>query len=649
MARSPLLGLPKDVRMETFDEGNFHVFSPARLNSGSVEGIKVRDLDCHMALERYKPWWLRPTFGGRDFALEFETQFLFWRTTDGRCGVAIPLVAGNLRAFFKSKNGKLVLEWTGNTEEFLGGPAALLYTAVGDDPHEVCETAMTDVIQATGYFRPRIAKPEPAFVDYLGWCTWDAFYHDVSAEKLLDGIDSFLERDIPIRYVVLDDGWQTVNPDNKKLLALSPDKAKFPDGLLPVIAEAKMEMGIDFFGVWHTLQGYWNGVDPDGPLGQRYRTLPSADGTRTMIHPDDIGRFFMDFHDRLRRSGVDFVKVDNQSSLEKFVPDPARSVQAMRAYQHALQGSALLHFHGGLIHCMCNSSDVAYHMLGTSLWRNSDDFFPKQPESHQFHIQTNVLNNLWSSAFALPDWDMFQSHHEHGAFHAAARAISGGPVYVSDRPGEQNPDVLRRLCDDHGMLYRCPRPALPAPDCITTNCLVENRILKIVNVCGPHEAHGVIGLFHCRQGDAPVADQWCPGDLPFLNDCDVVAYSFRNGTLARMQEDEIDEPRPITLEPLEFDLVAIAPVWREVVACLGLVDKYNAGGAVQDEEFIEEQDCFQVTLRGSGTAGFFCAAQPREVQVEGQPAAFDYNPITGFLAVPVEASDWGNNEVLVFL
>jgi raffinose synthase len=369
--------------LETIGEGNFHVFEPTRLERGSVEGIRVRNIESYMALERYKPWWMRPTFGGTEFAFEFETQFLFWRTTDGHCGVAVPLVSGNLRAFFKSKNGKLVLEWTGNADACPEGRAALLYTMVGDDPLEVCEAAMVDVAHAMGQFQLRITKPEPAFVDYLGWCTWDAFYHDVSAEKVLDGIDSFLERDIPIRYVVLDDGWQTVNPENKKLLAFTPDKDKFPDGLLPVVAEAKMEMGIDFFGVWHTLQGYWNGVDPAGPLGQRYRTVPSADGTRSMIHPDDVGRFFMDFHDRLRHSGVDFVKVDNQSSLEKFVPEPAGSVEAMRAYQHALQGSAMLHFRGGLIHCMCNSSDVAYHMLGTNLWRNSDDFFPKQPESHQ--------------------------------------------------------------------------------------------------------------------------------------------------------------------------------------------------------------------------------------------------------------------------
>jgi hypothetical protein len=199
------------------------------------------------------------------------------------------------------------------------------------------------------------------------------------------------------------------------------------------------------------------------------------------------------------------------------------------------------------------------------------------------------------------------------------------------------------------MLYRCPRPALPAPDCITTNCLVEDRLLKIVNTCEPGEGHWVIGLFHCRKGEAPITDQWCPGDHPFLDDCDVVAYSFRSGTLIRLQDDEIDEPRSMTLDPLEFDLVAIAPVWGESVSCIGLVDKYNAGGTVLDEEFNEAENSFRVALRGSGTVGFFCASQPKEVQVEGDSVAYEYNPITGFLSVPLEATPWGNNEVRIAL
>ena len=42
-----------------------------------------------------------------------------------------------------------------------------------------------------------------------------------------------------------------------------------------------------------------------------------------------------------------------------------------------------------------------------------------------------------------PDWDMFHSQHPAAELHALARAVSGGPVYVSDYPGKHNFDILR--------------------------------------------------------------------------------------------------------------------------------------------------------------------------------------------------------------
>ena len=44
-----------------------------------------------------------------------------------------------------------------------------------------------------------------------------------------------------------------------------------------------------------------------------------------------------------------------------------------------------------------------------------------------------------------PDWDMFQSQHPAGLLHATARAISGGPLYVSDGPGKHDFSLLARV------------------------------------------------------------------------------------------------------------------------------------------------------------------------------------------------------------
>jgi raffinose synthase len=648
MPHSPILGLPRDIRRERLGEGTFYILDAGRLREGALTGIKPRDPKRYLALERYKPWWVRPTFGTDSFALEFETQFVLWETEDGRYGVALPLVSGDLRAFFKGDGPDLRLEWNGVLEDAYPAAAGLLYAVLADDPYVACETAALELAMVSKRFRLRAAKPVPDFVDQLGWCTWDAFYREVSADKVLEGLQTFADRDVPIRWTILDDGWQTVD-EKSKLLSFDPVSEKFPEGLEGLTTRARSLYGIEHFGVWHTLQGYWKGVAPDGPLAERYRIASSPDNDRSMVHPDDVARFFQEYHDHLRRAGVDFVKVDNQSSLEQFSEGLFGRGSTMRTYQHALQGSAFTHFKGGLIHCMSNTSDVAYNMLASTIWRNSDDFFPKQPESHQFHVHTNAMNNLWSSQFSVPDWDMFQSHHEHGAFHAASRAISGGPIYTSDRPGEQNGDTLRRLCDDDGRLYRCPAPAMPTRDCLFTNCLTEPRLLKIANTCTESGNHAVLGLFHCQQGEDPITDLWGVTDNPFVDQDDVVVYRFREGTLARLCGEETSIRHALTLAPLEFEVIAIANVLAGRVACVGLLEKYNAGGAIDREEFTVLPSRYEVSIRGSGTAGFYCDSEPDEVLVDGDQSEYRYDPETSFLQVDLRPNSWGGSLVTLVL
>ncbi|KAI9870882.1 MAG: hypothetical protein M1823_008612, partial [Watsoniomyces obsoletus] len=78
--------------------------------------------------------------------------------------------------------------------------------------------------------------------------------------------------------------------------------------------------------------------------------------------------------------------------------------------------------------------------------RNSDDFFPDIPESHPWHVFCNAHNALFVQHLnALPDWDMFQTSHAYSGFHAAARCLSGGPIYVTDTPGAHDADLIHQM------------------------------------------------------------------------------------------------------------------------------------------------------------------------------------------------------------
>ena len=78
--------------------------------------------------------------------------------------------------------------------------------------------------------------------------------------------------------------------------------------------------------------------------------------------------------------------------------------------------------------------------------RNSDDFFPNEPSSHTWHVFCNAhVSVLTQHLNVLPDWDMFQTKHVWSGFHAAARCISGGPIYFTDEPGEHDLGMIDQM------------------------------------------------------------------------------------------------------------------------------------------------------------------------------------------------------------
>ena len=99
------------------------------------------------------------------------------------------------------------------------------------------------------------------------------------------------------------------------------------------------------------------------------------------------------------------------------------------------------------------------------------------------HMVHCAYNSLWMGNFIHPDWDMFQSTHPCAAFHAASRAISGGPVYVSDSVGQHDFKLLRSLAMPDGTILRCEHYALPSRDCLFEDPLHDGKtMLKIWNL-----------------------------------------------------------------------------------------------------------------------------------------------------------------------
>jgi raffinose synthase len=149
--------------------------------------------------------------------------------------------------------------------------------------------------------------------------------------------------------------------------------------------------------------------------------------------------------------------------------------QLARQYHSNLETSIANHFPGNhAINCMCHSTENIYQMRDTALIRASDDFYPREAASSNPHVAACAYNSLFLSQICQPDWDMFQSLHPAARLHACARAVSGGAVYVSDKPGKHDFDVLRTLVLRDGGILRAQQPGLPTADCVFADPLRDN-------------------------------------------------------------------------------------------------------------------------------------------------------------------------------
>lgn len=146
--------------------------------------------------------------------------------------------------------------------------------------------------------------------------------------------------------------------------------------------------------------------------------------------------------------------------------------------------------------CMCHSTENLLNYYETSMARASDDFYPKDMAAQTVHLVSCAYNTVMLGEIATTDWDMFHSKHPFAAMHAAARAISGGPVYVSDSPGNHDPDLLGRLVLPDGGILRAQIPARPTVDCLFSD--VQQDGISAMKLWSLNKVGAVAGVFNVQ-------------------------------------------------------------------------------------------------------------------------------------------------------
>jgi raffinose synthase len=606
-----------------------------------------------MAVKRFKIYWTAPVFFSDYRFLGPANQLMLWRQTEGSdYHLLVPLAGGGM----VGEVGVSEIEWrpefrvTASSYDpgFAPRRVPLFAYASGADPYALPRAAYETAFAATGqYGRLRWQKGYPEVFTRLGWCSWNAYGQDVTADKVLASVRSLREKEIPLGFVLVDDGWLSVK--DQKLTAFEADASKFPGGMAALARRLRDDYKIPHVGVWHTFQGYWNGVAPDSEPARRHKMFKGLEGKLLPDPREGRGEsFYEEWFRLLKSSGYDFVKVDGQGNNVKFTDGLMPLFDSGGGAHRNLQEAAAKFFGEpgranvagerepvGVINCMEMTLENAFNWGRSNVARNSDDYQPELRHNPKDHLFQNAYNAFWLANFAYPDWDMFQSHDPAAEYHAAARAVSGGPVYFTDEAGKERADVLRRLALSDGRLLTADEPAQVTRDLLLNDPSVEPVALKIFGtVTRRGYPAATVAAFNVNKtaaevsGELRAADVWGGAGTAAPQ---FAVYQRGRGRAVLLRAR--GEALPFTLGEFGHDLFTLAPA-EGGVAVFGLLDKYvgaaavvsvtrGAGGGVT------------VRLREAGDFGAWLARRPARVEVDGRalpPSSYAY--AAGLLRVP---------------
>ncbi|XP_058072563.1 probable galactinol--sucrose galactosyltransferase 2 isoform X2 [Magnolia sinica] len=677
------------------DSKSLHVFP-----MGTLEGLRF------MCCFRFKLWWMTQRMGTCGNEVPLETQFMLIESKDGTEGVDddgeastiytvfLPLLEGHFRAALQGNERneiEICLE-SGDAAVQTNQGMYLVYIHAGTNPFEVITQAVKAVEKHLQTFLHLEKKKLPSFVDWFGWCTWDAFYTDVTAEGVDEGLKRFANRLTGIK-------------ENSKFQKNGRNDDQVP-GLKLVVDEAKQQHNVKYVYVWHALAGYWGGVKPAASGMEHYDSAlaypvssPGVMGNQPdlvmesltvhglgLVHPKKVYNFYNELHAYLASCGIDGVKVDSQNIIETLGAGHGGRVALTRSYIQALEASVSRNFpDNGCIACMCHNTDGIYSAKQTAIVRASDDFYPRDPASHTIHISSVAYNTLFLGEFMQPDWDMFHSLHPAAEYHGAARAVGGCPIYVSDKPGNHNFELLKKLVLPDGSVLRAQLPGRPTRDSLFADPARDGTsLLKVWNV---NKCSGMVGVFNCQgAGWCKVAKKTlihdtAPGtltgtvrarDVDLINQVagqdwngQVVVYAHRSGEVVRLPK---GATLPVTLNVLEYELFHICPL-KEITsnisfASIGLLDMFNASGAVDQCDIRMESTASEpfdgevaselsnalsdsrspmatvaISVRGCGRFGAYSSQRPLICTVDSVKTEFNYDSATGLVTLTIPVPD----------
>jgi len=535
----------------------------------------------YMAMHRHTQSWCRPFFGTDLADIPENTVLLLLELAEGQFCAVVPVVN---RLCQTTVQGGLTLSMTTTCEVPCEGLAAVW--AEGSAPFALVSrcvrTALKLMDSSTAL---REDRPYPEILEYLGWCSWDSMQIRVNEEGVKEKCAEFKEKAIPVKWAILDDMWAEIRDfygktyesfddmvrlmHASRLYSFEADPIRFPHGLAHTVAHLH-SCGLQA-GLWFPVKGYWAGLDPEGPTARLLQdhTMRSNNGhILADWHYDHAKAWFDHFMGYAKNAGIDFVKVDNQGMLLTNYGGMAPIGTVARQFHDGLEDTCEAHFDSRMINCMGMAPENIWNRRCSPVSRCSDDFLPENRAWFTKHVLQCAYNSLLQGVFYWCDWDMWWTDDGQAEKNALMRAVSGGPVYISDMLQRTRGDILKKLTDRNGRILRCDRPAIPTADCAATDPTCSGRAMKLQNMAG---THGILAVLNLDAENKPVSATIHGGLIDGFEAEEYALYEHYSGALHILKWGEALE---VTLQSCDdYRLYILAPL-KDGCGVIGRTDQF---------------------------------------------------------------------------
>ena len=215
---------------------------------------------------------------------------------------------------------------------------------------------------------------------------------------------------------------------------------------------------------------------------------------------------------------------------------------------------------------------------------------------------------------AFPDWDMFWSNNNYSFINAVSRVAGGSPVYISDKLGDHNYDLLKLLYVNDGEILRPEEPGRPTLDCLMYSPLSDNKVLKVFN---KNKTAYIIGAMNFKRNELEFS--LSPSDVDGATDTDYIVFGFKNREIIKLSKSESVN---MILSGEDADLYTLSPIINGA-AVIGLENKLNPSAAV--ESFCFENGCISAKVKACGEYKFWCETDVSSVFINGKVVSFQKN------------------------